>query len=190
MLNDNGHYDFFERNMDWSSDNQATSGQHSVISFGNSPAQLAALAIIRDKKVAHALKIIGGGNMLVESVQHSVGSAPCIAIVRLPKSGGQNFFSGGIATQKLGQRAQELGLTLQPLLSPLLLFARMESGDGLTDAEKDKLRELQSQFHSIVESDHTTSELLILKVTKEEKPLPKTSLHPLNEILFMVNHKI
>ncbi|KAA6441495.1 Rv1355c family protein [Dyadobacter flavalbus] len=189
MLNDNGHHDFFERNMDWSTDNKTAHRRHGVISFGNSPAQLAALAIMRDKKVANAIKTIGGGNMLVESVQHAVGAAPCIAVVRLPKNGHHNFFSGGISAQRLWLQAEELGLTLQPLLSPLFLFARIESGDGLNDAEKDKLRELQSQFHRIIESDYQSSEILILKVTKEEKPVLQTPPHPLDEILFMVNNE-
>lgn len=189
MLNDKGHYDFFERNMDWSTEHMAAPGRHSVISFGNSPAQLAALAIMRDKKVANTIKTIGGGNMLIESVQHAVGTAPCIAVVRLPRNGDRHYFSGGVAAQRLWHRAEELGLTLQPLLSPLLLFARIESGDGLNDAEKDKLRDLQSQFYRIIESDNQ-SEILILKITREERPVPKTSPHPLDEILFMVNNKI
>ncbi|GGB78480.1 hypothetical protein GCM10011325_02480 [Dyadobacter sediminis] len=190
MLNDNGHYDFFERNTDDAAEQVTTFGRNSFISFGNSPAQLAALAIMRDRKVAHAVKTIGGGNMLVESVQHAVGTAPCIAVVRLPKAADQPFFSGGIAAQRLWLRAEELGLTLQPLLSPLFLFARMESGDGLSDAEKKKLRELQDRFHAVMEPGEQSGDLLILKVSKEEKPLLQTAPHPLDEILFMVNNTI
>lgn len=190
MLNDNGHYDFFERNMDWFADKKAASNRNSVISFGNNPAQLAALSIIRDKKVANAIKIIGGGNMLVESVQQAVAAASCLAVLQLPKTGEQNYFSGGIAAQRLQLYAAELGLTLEPLLSPLFLFARMKSGDGLNDMEKNKLQELQNQFQSIIETDEDSTEVLILKVTKEEKPLLKTSPLPLDEILFMVNNTI
>jgi len=189
MLNDNGHYDFFERSTDQSVGNKAAPGRNGVISFGNSPAQLAALAIIRDKKVANALKMIGGGNMLVESVQHALTDASCIAVMQLPRTGEQNFFTGGIAAQRLQLRAEELGLTIQPLLSPLFLFARMESGDGLNDMEKDKLRVLQSQLRELIETNNESTEVLILKITKE-KPLLKTPPLPLDEILFMVNNNI
>ncbi|WP_221390941.1 Rv1355c family protein [Dyadobacter sp. NIV53] len=191
MLNTQGHHDFFERNTRWTPEHIANSNDGiSIQSLGNVPVQLTALSLIKDKKVADALRKIGGGNMLVESTGHSVGSASCLGILTLPGSTPENFFLSGRSIQRLWLRAEQLGLSLQPLLSPIFLFSRLNSATGLEEDEVEKLIGLEEKFRSITTFDENLSKTFLFKISKAEKTAIQTKRLPLNEILLMVNNEI
>lgn len=191
LLNPHSHHDFFERDIKWTPDENKNSDDGiNASALGNAPAQLAALSMIRDKKIAETLRKIGGGNILADNTQQSVNNASCLAILTLPESSQENFFLGGMAVQRLWLRAEQLGLAIQPLLSPLYLFQRLRSGDGLLSDEVDKLMDLRRSFRSITNLDENLSKIFLFKISKAEKNTMHTKRLPLNEILLMVNDKI
>jgi molybdopterin/thiamine biosynthesis adenylyltransferase/nitroreductase len=189
LLNDHGHSDFFERNINWVSDTNDRDGID-VQTLGFTPSHLTAISMLRDKKIARAMRLIGGGNVLVENTQKAVSSASSLALLTLPKDLKHQFFFGGIASQRFWLRAEQLGHAVQPLISPLSLFARLDAGEGLDPDEIDKLQHQRSIFRSITNLDYKLAEILLLKIAKADAPAVRTQRLPLNEILFMVNDKI
>jgi molybdopterin/thiamine biosynthesis adenylyltransferase/nitroreductase len=188
MLNEHGHHDFFERDINW-----APTEHEDGISIGGlgiAPAQLAALSMIRDKKVANTLRIIGGGNGLIESTRDLIKTASGLAVVAAQRDLKHKFFVGGIAVQRFWLRAEQLGYAIQPLNSPLSLFARLDSGEGLEADETDKLYSLKKIFRSIVNLDENLDEIFLFKIAKTDAPTIRTNRLPLNKILFMANDEI
>ena len=190
-LNAHGHHDFFERDIKWTPDQIENANDGiSILALDNAPAQTAALSLIRDRKIAETLRIIGGGNSLAESSAQSITTASGIAILTFPEATYKEFFMGGIAAQRLWLRAEQLGIAIQPLLSPVNLFSRFKSGDGLTNDEKEKVKYLYERFRSITNLEKKLTEVFLFKISKTELPSKQTKRLPLNEILFMVNDQI
>jgi len=191
MLNDHGHSDFFERDIHWSPEKSEIANDGIGIgSLGATASQLAALSMVRDRKVAQALRLIGGGSALTESTRDSIKSASCLAVLALPRDLEQNFFLGGIASQRFWLRAEQLGYAIQPLNAPLSLFARLDSGEGLGSDEIGKLKGLKKLFRGITNLDEKLDEIFLFKIARAESPIIRTKRLPLNEILFMVNDQI
>jgi len=191
MLNPHGHHDFFERDIKWTDDENKNSNDGiNASALGNAPAQLAALAMMRDKKIAETLRKIGGGNLLVDNTQQSVNNSSCLALLTVPESTQKNFFLGGMAVQRLWLRAEQLGFAIQPMLSPLFLFSRLSSSGGLLSDEIDKLEDLRRRFRSITNLGENLSEIFLFRISKAGENTMHTKRLPLNEILLMVNDKI
>lgn len=189
MLNKQGHSDFFEKSIQWSPADHLHNGI-SPGALGMIPPQLAALSMARDKKIAQTLKQIGGGNNLVENTRAAIAAAPCLALLSLPKEISNKFFVGGVAVQRLWLRAEQLGYALHPFNSPLSLFSRLETGEGLDQSEIEKLLHLRKIFRSITNLDEKLDEIFLFKIARVEGPAVRTKRFPLNEILFMVNNEI
>lgn len=190
MLNEDGHRDFFERDTRWPGEEHANMGDGIPIqTLISSPAQMAALSIARNKKIAHTLRAIGGGNTLTDAVKASISNASCVAAITLPASADQHL-QAGMAAQRLWLTAEKLGLAGQPLLSPLFLFERLQSGAGLSEEEKDRLQGLQYEFQNIIYLKNNARAVFLLKIIKPEMSAIQSQRLPLNETLFIVNDAI
>ncbi|SKB43963.1 Rv1355c family protein [Dyadobacter psychrophilus] len=190
MLNEEAHRDFFDRDIRWPGEENAGTGDGIPIqTLVSAPAQMAALSIVRNKKIAGTLRAIGGGNALTEGTRAGVASASCVAVITLPESPDQHFLAG-MAAQKLWLTAEKLGLAAQPLLSPLFLFERLGSATGLSEGERDKLQGLRYDFQNIIYSKNNTRAVFLLKIIKPEMSAIQSQRLPLNETLFIVNDAI
>ncbi|WP_149242783.1 Rv1355c family protein [Dyadobacter sp. 32] len=189
MLNERGHSDYFERDINWTGDTHKNDGIN-VGTLGLTPAQLTALSMLKDEKIARALRLIGGGNLFVDATHKTISSASCLVLMTLPKDTKHKFFLGGIASQRFWLRAEQLGYSVQPLSAPLSMFARLEAGEGFDYDEMEKLKHQRSIFRGITNFDNNSDEILLIKITRADAPAERTKRLPLNEILFMINDKI
>jgi molybdopterin/thiamine biosynthesis adenylyltransferase/nitroreductase len=186
ILNTEGHQEFFERQIRWNPDESGHDGIN-IAAMGIGPPLVNALPLLRDKKIAAALKAIGGGSSLIENTRKALEGASCIAVMSLPQTTRQKYFQGGIAMQRIWLRAEQLGLGLQPLQASLSLFGRLDTGVGLQESEIEKLQDLRQMFRSIVNLGENSEEFFLFKISKAKATMTKTKRFPLNEILFMVN---
>jgi molybdopterin/thiamine biosynthesis adenylyltransferase len=186
MLNEHGHHDFFERNIRWTpADYNTTNDGVPLQPSALSPAILAALSVLRDQKVASALRAVGGGNAVVQATMQSVLSASCMGVLSVAKLSLENFFQAGIGMQKLWLRATQMGYTLEPVFSPVSLFLRLDSDRGLEQDEIEKLTNLREIFRSITNLEGDRKEVFLFKLSKTEKQVIPTKRLPLSEILFL-----
>ena len=191
LLNEHGHHDYFERNTRWTPDeyNQTNDGIPLQVP-GNAPQLIAALTVLRDKKVASALRTIGGGHALAKASGFSAGSASGIGILTVDSLSAKGLFEAGIIMQRIWLKATQLGYILQPLFTPISLFHRLDSGTGLADDEKEKLKKLRSKFRTIANLQKNELEIFLFKLAKAEKQLVSTKRLPISEILFRVNENV
>jgi molybdopterin/thiamine biosynthesis adenylyltransferase/nitroreductase len=193
LLNTAGHKDFYQRNIRWTSDHsEKTRDGLDVRSLGMVPAQMAAFSIIRDPKVAEVLKTIGGGNALVDGMIRTTTLASAIGLITLPGAKPADYFSGGMAMQRLWLKAEKLGFSIHPLNAPLYLFARLGADDsgGLDDQEIQHIKELREKFLNIIPLGDNMAETFLFKIAKADKPAIKSKRLPLSEILFIENNKM
>ncbi|MCF2443173.1 Rv1355c family protein [Dyadobacter sp. CY345] len=190
LLNKAGHKDFYERNIRWTPDHADLSGDGiDVREMGMIPAQIAALSIIKDPKIAEVLKTIGGANALVDGVMRTASLASGIGLITVKGTGSADYFAGGIALQRLWLKAEQLGFAIHPLNAPLYLFARLNANgtEGLDNDEVEIIRQLRAKFIDIIPVDENVAETFLFKIAKADKPAIKSKRLPLSEILFIDN---
>jgi molybdopterin/thiamine biosynthesis adenylyltransferase/nitroreductase len=186
ILNEHGHYDFFERNIRWTpTDYSATYDGVPLQPATTPPAILATLSVLRDQKVAAALRKVGGGNAVVQATMQSLMTASCAGVLWVQKETVENYFLAGRNMQKLWLRSTQMGYTLQPVFSPVSLFLRLESGTDLDHHEKEKLTNLREIFRSITKLEGDKREVFLFKLSRTEKQVIPTKRLPLSEILFL-----
>ncbi|WP_082489104.1 Rv1355c family protein [Dyadobacter sp. Leaf189] len=186
ILHEEGYKDVFERNT------QSGSGESTSIhplQLAVDPHHGAALAMLGDRKIADILKTIDGGNIVAERIAAAVSASSGIAIISMPEEGHPHFYSGMIA-QEMWLRAVQLGLSAQPLLTPVSLFSRLRSGEGLNENEIVKLNVLKARFERIVRLPAGYSPVALLRIHKSSTIATKTKRLPLDEVLFIVNDEI
>ena len=192
LLNDKGHTDFVNREMRWTpEDAEATRDGIDVRTLGLAPAEVGALSIVKDYRIAKMLKTIDGGAALIQAAAKTTDTTACMAIITMPRYDRENFVNGGIALQRFWLQAEELGFALHPLISPFYLFPRVLHGQGagLDSDEIAKLTHLRERFLSVVPLDDNLAEVFLCKVAKAATPAIKTLRLPLSETLFTLNNK-
>lgn len=193
LLNSEGHKDFYQRNIRWTPDHSEKTGDGlDLRNLGMAPAQIAAFSIIKDPKIAEVLKTIGGGNALVDGMIRTTSLASGIGLIAFPGAKPADYFSGGIAMQRLWLMAEKLGFSIHPLNAPLNLFARLSaSGSGGLDSEEiENVKRLREKFLDIIPVGSNMAETFLFKIAKADKPAIKSKRLPLSEILFIENNKL
>jgi molybdopterin/thiamine biosynthesis adenylyltransferase len=191
LLNESGHADFVYREMRWTpQDAETTRDGIDVRTLGLAPAEVGALAIVKDYQIAKTLKEIEGGNALIEAAVKTAATTSCMAIITLPRYNRENFFLGGISLQRLWLQAEKMNLAVHPLISPFYLFPRILHGHGagLDESEIRRLESVRQKFLSILPLESDLAEVFICKIAKAEKPTISTYRLPLNETLFFLNN--
>ncbi|KAA0992009.1 Rv1355c family protein [Dyadobacter aurulentus] len=189
MLHEQGHTDFFENTINWRSgtDEQIENGIE-LVRVARDPVHAMALSILKDKKIAGILQDIDGGNLLAGQIARTIAASACIAAISVSPDG--NPFDAGRIVQNLWLRANKLGLSAEILYSPVILFERMESGDGLNAIEKDKIQRLSTLFKSIIKRPAGSGPVFLLRIHKSSTIATKTNRLALDKILFVVNDEI
>ena len=190
LLNKAGHKDFYERNIRWTPDHTEKSGDGiDIRGMGMVPAQIAALSIIKEPKIAEVLKTIGGANALVDGALRTASLASGIGLVTVAGTSSADYFAGGIALQRLWLKAEKMGFAIHPLNAPLYLFARLNSNqdETLDPNEIEQIRELRTKFLDIIPVRKDVAETFLFKIAKADKPAIKSKRLPLSEILFIEN---
>lgn len=193
LLNEAGHRDFYQRDIRWTPEESEKSKDGiDVKNLGMVPAQMAAYSIIRNPKIAQTLKNINGGNALVDGMIGNVSIASGIGIITISGTQPADYFSGGIAMQRLWLQAESLGYAINPFSAPIHLFPRLGGGAdaGLDTIESQKLLKLREKFEEIIPLRGNQAEIFLFKIAKAEKPAVKSARLALSEILFIKNDKI
>lgn len=191
LLNESGHADFVYREMRWTpQEAEATRDGIDVRTLGLAPAEVGALAIVKDYQIAKTLKEIEGGTALIEAAAKTTATTSCMAIITLPRYNRENFFLGGISLQRLWLQAEKMDLAVHPLISPFYLFPRILHGQGagLDASEIRRLESVRQKFLSILPLESDLAEVFICKIAKAEKPTISTYRLPLTETLFFLNN--
>ncbi len=188
LLHDQGHHDFFERNIRWTP--EAYHNTSDGIPYQpqvHIPTLPAALAVLRDRKVAQALRTVGGGSIISEASQIGISQSVAVGMISVTDLSPDTVFKAGSSLQALWLQATALGYSLQPLFSPISLFHREATDLSITEDDIEKLNGLKTRFRSITHLEENHLEVFLFKLTKSGPNPLKTKRLPVHEILFSEN---
>lgn len=186
LMHPEGHYDFVHREMRWTpedAERTLTGIDIRTLELGNS--LMAAMSVIKSKKVIDAVKDLGGGNALGMLAMRTVSTASALCMISLPGYELRNFFEGGRSMERFWLEATNLNLAIHPVISPLYLFSRIlhGNGEGLDEKTIKELHFLREQFNKITGAGNTDSEVFLTKVAIADEPKLKAHRLPVKDIL-------
>ncbi len=188
LLNKEGHYDFVNREMRWTSeDAEKTRDGIDIKTLGLSNSQMAALGVIKSEQVISTINDLGGGKALDMLAKRTVSTASALCLITLPKNDLENFFEGGRAMERFWLAGTNLGLAIHPLISPLYLFPRVVygNGEGLDPKFVPVLKDLRKKFCDITDIGDDRAEVFLAKIAVAPEPELKSFRLPLEKTLII-----
>ena len=187
IMNPQGHYEFFNREIRWSKaslEAEGTGMDVSTLELG--PPQLLALKTISNDKVMQALLDIDGLKAYKAAAVPATINAAAMGLVTMPEYSRLNFVNGGRAVQRQWLKATELGYAYHPLLIPIYLFPRIifGGGEGLTANVISELKNLRERFMQMFPGDEKRGEVFLFRIFKAENIKEKSLRLPLSKILY------
>lgn len=171
ILNPRGHYDFVHREMRWTpEDAEMRKDGIDIRTLGLSAGQLAALSVIKSRDVIDLLRDIKGARLLEMATRQSVATAAAIGLITMPGNNMGDYLEGGRALERMWLAADKMGWAIHPVISPIYLFSRLDSGDGLSAEEIATLHQLRQEFLALYHTSAGLGEMFLFKIFKAEKP--------------------
>lgn len=185
MLNKAGHEDIFARYMKWP-DNKIGQVSYGIdfLSLPYNPVQKTAFMMLRNPKVAHAMKVIGGNKLLHNTFEETLFKSNSIGYLRLTG----DKLAAGRAFQRISGMLLAQGLTLEPIMSPTALFGHLESGEMLDNEEISALKKIEHELLSLLNPEEGLDRILFFKILPLEASinLSQQRRH-LNDILYIAH---
>jgi hypothetical protein len=176
----------------WSeSEAAATRDGLDIASLELTPTDQAAMRLLTQDRVVHAMRETGGGDGLANASRKSVAAASAIGLLTVkaagidPASRALSLFRGGCALQRVWLTSTRLALSFQPMTALCYLFARLEEGggQGLDAAEIRRLTELRVRYRELLGLDRPATEVLLFRVTVSSPPTARSLRRRLSEVL-------
>ncbi len=145
------------------------------------------IQLIRDYEVVNFLNSTNArGKGLEKMMLKYVKSSAALGLLSMPKQNKKHFLNGGMALQRLWLEAARLGLSFQPLVPCVFLFARSKQ-NALSDfsvQEQKELKSYQLRFEQIINESEAKGEAIFLfRLFRAEKASHKALRRPLEEVL-------
>ena len=185
LLNKAGHEDIFSKYMKWpDSGNGVTSYGIDFLTLPHNPVQKTAFMMLRNPKVANAMKVIGSNKLLLNTFEESLFKSNSIGYLRMPL----DKLATGRAIQSISRNLVAQGLILEPIMSPTALFGYLESGEVLDNEEITILKNIKFELLSLLNSEEELDRVLFFKILPRESSINVSQQRrQLNDILYIAH---
>lgn len=180
-----GHYDFFYREMRWSSKEAEEKRDGMDINTLEIPQSgLLALKMVKEEPVIETLRDIDGGRAFEAVTTATAMASSAMGILTMPSYSDMDFVKGGMAMERLWIKANQMNVALHPLIAPLYLFPRIlhGKGEGLDSKMIDELWKLRAEFLEIFSDGYGEGEIFLFKIFKAEEVSIRSLRFPLEKI--------
>jgi hypothetical protein len=184
LLNPATHYEFYDKEICWDDRVSDSNEGITVSSLSISQPEEILLKMARNPAVPRLLNEWKGGQALEITGRFSTNSAAAIGLLTMPGRSSQDYVNGGRAVERMWLKATDNMLALQPLMTPLLFFARLKHGaaQDMPDLMKHELEQLYSKFTSIFplrDGEH----MFLFKLSISKNLIARTPRKPLERVL-------
>jgi hypothetical protein len=149
-----------------------------------SPAEMAALELLRRSDVMEHLADWRAGQMLGARTRLAVESSSAVAVVSVPRTDPAWYVRGGAAVERLWLTAELHGLAVQPV-SPVFLYA-VDDKDLLRlggERHVETIHGLSQRFHDFWDLDNGEEATLLLRLSHAPPPSTRSARLPLHDLL-------
>jgi hypothetical protein len=185
LLNPASHYEFFNKEIRWDeSDNEASNTGIRLALLAISQPEEILLKMAKNPEVIRLLKVWKGGQALEYTSRMAVNGASAIGLITIPYFSPEGYVSGGRAVERMWLTATQHNIAIQPLMTPLLFFARLKqgAGKGMPDFIKEELEQLYAQYAAMF-PDKRQQHIFLFKLNISEKSVVRSRRMSLADVL-------
>jgi nitroreductase len=126
----------------------------------------AGLRLLAREDVVTILRETGTGSALGRGAQNAVAAASTVALLSIDREGADAFVEGGRVMERIWLEATGLRLAMQPMSVAPYLFRRLNraAGDGFSESERRRLKELQESFLGLFPHAADQNDLLLFRL--------------------------
>jgi hypothetical protein len=140
------------------------------------PADRAALQILRRRDVVALLRAEQRGAALLELAQKPARAASAIGFLHVADDGPRGALIGGVALQRVWLRATQLGLALQPISAGLYMLQQLQSDASRLSAwERGELARLAPEFGAYFALPPERCGILVFRLFRAAAPSARSA---------------
>jgi molybdopterin/thiamine biosynthesis adenylyltransferase len=140
-----GHFELFEKEMRWTNESACTTKDGvDIRTLGLSAKDEAGLRLLKDQQVIKYLNEWKGGQALENMTRGLVSSSSGLGLITAASFVPENFIQAGKGIERIWLSATKNRIAVQPVLAPILHFARLIHGNG-----KNMPQEIQAEFQQL-----------------------------------------
>lgn len=183
-----GHYDLFEKELRFSPELAEQTGDGlDLRTFDFSENEKIGLRLAKDHRTINYLRQWGKGQGFAKMSRESAESFSAIGLVTMPQFSPESCITAGKAIEKIWLSVTAHNLAMQPMLAPLLHFARINYG-GVDTMPADivaQFKQLEQRFETVFELTHGKAvPLFLFRLGYASQPEVKSYRLPMEKILF------
>jgi hypothetical protein len=189
FLHPQAHYEFYQREIRWDQfQNQKFKDGLDIATMDLTPAEYAGLKVSSDPEVVSYIRDWRGGKGFEKMSKKAVDSASAVGLITMPQFDDLNFIHGGRAAERMWLLATKLNISIQPLFSPPLFFARLIHGEseGMPGTMKDELIHLRQRYKALFPVLDTMAEVFLFRLSFANKPEVKSLRKSLEEVFYNI----
>jgi molybdopterin/thiamine biosynthesis adenylyltransferase len=183
-----GHFDLFQKELRWDSEQAIKSRDGlDLNTFELSIAEHIGLRLARDPEVADYLHKWDAGKGLERLSRRSVNTSSGVGVIAIPRFDAENLVNAGRALERIWLVATKYQIAVQPMLAPILHFARIMYSEN-SNMKKDIEERFMSLYQKFVEvmglSAKEDVAVFLFRIGFAREPEVKSYRLPLEEIYY------
>ena len=190
LLNPASHYEFYKKEMRWDEDSASSDGI-SVKALGISHPEEIALKMVKDPQSMKLLSEWEGGQALEYTSRKGITSASAFGLITMPVFSSVNNILGGKAMERMWLMAAKNNISIQPMMTPILYFARMnkDGGKGMPDFMKKELEILYDRFCKLFLDTKNRENVFLFTLNIAETLSVRSPRKPIEQFFFSSDGK-
>jgi hypothetical protein len=189
FLHPQSHYDLYHNEVRWNKEeNENTRDGVDIATIPFTQSELTAFKLASDEKALACLRHWEAGRAFEKISKKSVESASAVGFLTRKSYTFASAFEGGRVMQRVWLWARGQGLSIHPIMVPVMFFARMTKGNGagLPVEMKSELATLRKKFLGVFNSDSDTCEVFLFKIFVGEEPSVKSLRRGVDDVTLFI----
>ena len=190
LLHPEGHFEFFEKELIW--DDKDDNNRKDGINLSGlciSGQEQIALKMIRSPEAIKLLADWNGGRALEYIGRRSVATSSAIGLIAMPDSSAVSYLNGGRSMQRMWLTAQQNGIAVQPLMTPLVFSENYptRSDNRVSGIMQEEINILNEKIKALFHEVQHMGRIFLFKLSVAEKPNVKSYRKGVDEVLYFAN---
>lgn len=142
----------------------------------------------RNWNVVNNLLKWGGGGAFEKLGNKMTKSSSALALLTMPTYTKKDFITGGRVLQQVWIKANELGISVQPMSAAIFLFARLlhGNGEGLNDKMIQELQQIRKVHNQLFNTNDSKGEIFLFRLFYAGEPKVTSLRKPLADVFEII----
>lgn len=182
------HHEFYHKEVRWT--DNAAQEKGDGLDLETVPLTASEIAGFKLAGDWDAVKLISNWNLgeaFGEYALKCMANTPAMGMISVGILDRENIFKGGRTIARMSLAAESRGVSIHPMMSPLLLFPQvmLNGGAGFTADACESLLKLYEEFREIFPDSEGAAEVYMFRLFKAAKPTKKAYRRNLNHVLHL-----